>query len=187
MFYTVLIYAAVLFVLFLIVVALRPDEFRVIRSTTISASPETVFSFVNDVHKFQEWNPWAKLDSNCKNSFAGPSAGVGAMFSWSGNKKVGEGSMTITESHPNNLVRMKLVYLKPFAGESLAEFIVKSNGTQTVISWSNTGKSNFICKAMGIFVSMDKMIGGMFGRGLADLKLLSEDANKNTESVLSSK
>src|SRR5690242_5339053 len=100
MLHLILIAIPIVVVLFIILVASRPSEFRVTRSATIAAPPSAVFNHVNDLHRWEAWSPWAKLDPNAKNSFAGPEAGVGAVMAWVGNNKVGEGRMTITESRP---------------------------------------------------------------------------------------
>ena len=171
---SILVVIAVLIVLFCIVVALRPDEFVVSRSTAISAPSPVVFEYVNDLHKWQEFSPWAKLDPAARNSFDGPRSGVGASFAWAGNSKVGEGRMTITESRPDELIRFRLDFLKPFAATNTAEFIFKYEGGKTVVTWSMSGKSNFFFKAMGLFMNCDKMVGSQFSEGLANLKALAE-------------
>ncbi len=176
---TILIAVAVIVVVFVIVVATRPDDFRVTRSATIAASPAVVFEQVNDFHKWDAWSPWAKLDPTCKNTFNGASAGVGAGFAWAGNKKVGEGRMTITESQPNNLIRIKLEFLKPFKATNTAEFTFTPQGNQTLVTWNMFGKNNFMSKAFGLFVNCDKMIGGDFEKGLAQLKAVAEASGKN--------
>src|SRR6185369_2319257 len=101
-------------ILFLVVIAGQPDEFKVSRSATISASPETIFPHVNDLHRWEAWSPWAKLDPDAKYSFAGPTSGTGAAMTWEGNKKVGAGRMTISESRANDRIRFQLEFLKPF-------------------------------------------------------------------------
>src|SRR6478672_11058089 len=83
--------------LFLIIVAMQPGEFHIRRSAKMKAAPAVVFTQVNNFHNWEAWSPWAKLDPNCKTTYAGPAAGVGAVFAWDGNKKVGAGRMTITE------------------------------------------------------------------------------------------
>src|SRR5438105_10606226 len=97
-----------------IVVAMQPSEFRITRSTKISAPPPAVFEHVNDFHNWDAWSPWAKLDPEAKNSFEGASAGEGAIFRWSGNDKIGEGSMTLIESRESELIRIKLDFIRPF-------------------------------------------------------------------------
>lgn len=170
----ILIALVLIIVVVVIVVAMRPADFRVARSTTITAPAEVVFAQVNDLHKWEAWSPWANLDPNAKNSFEGPPAGPGATFAWSGNNQVGEGRMTITESRPHELVRFKLEFVKPMKGTSTAEFTFKPEGNQTVVTWSMFGKNNFIAKAVGMFMNCDKMVGGQFDKGLAQMKSIAE-------------
>jgi hypothetical protein len=175
----ILIAVAAVIAVFLIVVALQPGEFRVARSAAISAPPPVLFEQVNDLRKWEAWNPWGKIDPAMKQSFEGPPSGTGAIYKWAGNSEVGEGRMTITESRPNELVRLNLEFFKPMAGTSTAEFAFKPQGNQTEVTWSMTGKNNFIGKAMCLFMSMDKMIGEQFEKGLADMKAIAEGAAKS--------
>jgi len=171
---TILIVLAIVVIAFLIVVALQPSEYRVARSASISAAPADLFGQVNDLHKFQTWNPWARVDPACRNTYDGPPAGAGAVMAWAGNKEVGEGRMTITESRPNELIRMKMEFLKPFESTANTAFTFKPEGNQTVVTWAMTGRKNFMSKAVCLFMSMDKMIGGQFEKGLANLKTIAE-------------
>jgi uncharacterized protein YndB with AHSA1/START domain len=163
---------------FAIVVALRPADFNVTRSTTIAAAPETVFAQVNELHKWETWSPWAKMDPNAKTTYEGPAAGVGAAFAWAGNKNIGEGRMVITESRPNELVRFRLEFLKPFKGTNAAEFTFKPQGNNTLVTWTMSGKNNFITKAVGLFMDCDKMVGSQFEQGLASMKSIVESTAK---------
>ena len=163
---------------FAVVVALQPSEFRVARTAIVSAPAPDVFAQVNDFRNWEAWSPWAKLDPAAKATFEGPAAGQGAVFDWSGNDKVGEGRMTLTESRPAELVRIKVDFVKPFAGTSTSEFAFKPEGGQTAVTWSTSGQHNFISKAMCMFVSMDKMLGGDMEKGLAQMKSVAEAAKK---------
>jgi len=174
----ILVAIAVVTVGLVILIAARPHDFRVTRAATISAPAETIFAQVNDLQKWEAWSPWAKLDPAAKSTYEGSGAGVGAVFRWAGNNKVGEGSMTITESRPGELVRFKLEFLKPFKGTNTAEFIFKSEGHQTTVTWSMFGKNNVIGRVMGLIMDCDKMVGGQFEQGLADLKSVAEAAGK---------
>jgi hypothetical protein len=163
---------------FLGVVALQPSEFRVARSGVVSAPAPEVFAQVNDFHKWEAWSPWAKLDPAAKASFDGPPAGKGAIFRWAGNNQVGEGTMTLAESRPSDLVRIEIDFVKPMAGTSVAEFTFKPQGNQTAVTWAMSGEKNFISKAICMFVDQDKMIGGSFEKGLASLKSVVEGSKK---------
>lgn len=172
----VLAVIAVIVFLFLIVVALQPSKFRVERKATIAAPPAVVFGQVNSFRKWNDWSPWAKMDPSAKNSFDGPEAGVGAKFAWEGNNKVGQGRMTILESSPSELIRIKLEFFKPFACTNTAEFTFQPQGNQTVITWAMTGEKNFMSKAFCMFMNMDKMVGGDFEKGLASMKAVAESS-----------
>ena len=157
-----------------IVVAVQPAEFHVSRSATIAAPPASVFEQVNDLQRWQAWDPWAKKDPNCQTSFEGPSSGQGAGFHWSGNSEVGEGSLTITESKPHELIRIKLDFVRPFAGTNDVEFTFKPVGDQTAVTWTMNGQKNFITKAVGLVMNCEKMCGDEFDKGLASMKAVAE-------------
>ena len=162
-----------------VVVTMQASEFRIERSVTIAAPGPAVFAQVNDFHNWEAWSPWAKLDPAVKNSFEGASAGQGAVFAWAGNSKVGEGRMTITESRPVELIRIKLEFRKPFAATNTAEFTFKPDGDRTRVTWSMFGHNSFISRAVFLFVNMDKALGGEFEKGLASMKSAAEASAKN--------
>jgi polyketide cyclase/dehydrase/lipid transport protein len=172
----ILIALVAIVVLFVLVVAMQRSEFRVARTTTISAPAPAVFAQVNDFHNWEAWSPWATLDPGMKQTYEGAPAGTGAVYTWTGNHQVGEGRMTLTESRPSDLIRIKLEFMKPFRATSTAEFTFKPEGNQTAVTWSMTGKNNFIAKAIHLCMNMDKMIGGNFEKGLARIKSMVEAA-----------
>jgi len=174
----ILIGIAAVIVIFLVIVALQPSQYRVVRTATFPAAPSVVFDQVNDLHKWDAWSPWAKLDPAMKTTFEGPQAGTGAAYSWVGNSKVGEGKMSITESRTNDLIRLKLEFIKPFASVATTEFTFKPEGNQTSVTWSMAGDKNFISKAFCLFMNMDKMVGGDFEKGFANLKSVVQVAAK---------
>ena len=161
---------------FVVVVAMQPSDFRVSRSAKMTAAPADVFAQVNDFHKWDGWSPWAKMDPNAKNSFEGAPAGEGAIFRWSGNADVGEGAMTITESKAAERVRLKLEFIKPMAGVCDTLFTFEPVGDQTNVTWTMSGKNDFFGKAVSLFMDCDKMVGGQFERGLANMKATVESA-----------
>jgi hypothetical protein len=165
---------AALIVFVLIVIALQPSDFRMTRSTLISAPPSEVFPQVNDHHNFLVWSPFNKPDPNIKESFEGASSGVGAIYRWSGNNQVGEGKCTIVESRPNEMVRIQLEFVRPFVGTNEVIFTVKPEGEQTKLTWDMTGKKNFMMKGCSLLMNMDKMCGDQFEKGFSNLKTILE-------------
>ena len=170
----ILIALAVLVALFVIVVAMQPSEFQVERTATIAAPQAEVFAQVNDLHKWDAWSPWAKLDPNAKIAFEGAEAGQGAAMSWAGNDKVGEGKMTVIESRPNDAVKLKVDFVKPFEGTSNSDFAFKPEGEGTSVTWAMSAHHNFLEKAFCLVMNGKKMIGDDMEKGLAQLKSLAE-------------
>ncbi len=154
----------------------RPPEFRVERSALIGAAPDKVFGILKDFRQFALWSPWQKLDPAMNTTFEGPPTGVGSSLAWSGNKKAGAGRMEITRAETGVLVAMKLDFLKPFKSSNAAEYRLQAEGSGTRISWVMVGPNQLATKIMGLFVSMDAMIGKDFEEGLANLKRVAEGA-----------
>lgn len=178
-----LVLAAVVAAL-VVVIATRPDSFQVERSAQIKAPPQVIFAAVNDLHQWDKWSPWEKLDPAMKKTHTGPAAGQGAIYAWSGNDKVGEGRMTILDSRPGERVEIKLEFIKPFESMSITTFTFAPAGAETKVTWSMTGKNNFMAKAFGLFMNMDEMIGKDFEQGLASLREISEaEAKKQAEAA----
>jgi hypothetical protein len=174
MFIKILIGLLIVLGLVAMLIASRPSAFRVTRSMSIAAAPSAIFPLVNDFRNWPDWSPWDKFDPNMTKTYEGPPKGVGAVYRWSGNKHVGEGSTTITESKPNELVRMRLQFVRPFRCDNPVEFRFQPAGNETLVTWSMTGDYNFVTKAMGLVVNMDKMTGDQFTEGLTNLKRIAE-------------
>src|SRR5438270_9361923 len=113
----ILLGLVIIVVLLLVVIALQSSTYHVERTATISAPAPVVFAQVNDFHKWNAWNPWAKMDPAMKQRYEGAPAGTGAVYTWTGNRQVGEG-------------------LKPFAATSTAEFTFRPDGQRTAVTWS---------------------------------------------------
>jgi uncharacterized protein YndB with AHSA1/START domain len=159
----------VIIVVVLALAAMKPAEYRVDRSRTIAASPAVLFDQVNDHKKFAAWNPWEKMDSTSKTVYSGTDSGVGAIASWKG-EKVGEGSATIIESKPGELVRQRMDWKAPMVGVSTVDFTFKPEGDRTIVTWSMYGSNNFMGKLFSIFMDCESMCGPEFEKGLADLE-----------------
>ena len=153
---------------------LRPDDFRVQRSVTIKAPPEKIFALIDDFHAWSSWSPFEKLDPGMKRTFSGAASGKGAAYAWDSAGKAGAGSMEIQESTPSSKILIKLDFTKPLEGHNTAEFSIDTQGDSSKVTWAMYGPSPYVAKVMGIFFSMDSMIGKDFESGLANLKNAAE-------------
>jgi hypothetical protein len=164
----------VLLIGLVLVIAMRPTDFRITRQLAMAAPPDAIFPHVNELAKWRAWSPWEVMDPNLQRNYEGPAAGEGASYAWSGNNKVGEGRMTITESQPCDLIRLRLEFIKPFQAINTTEFKFERNERGTLVVWSMLGRKNFMAKAFGLMMDMDKLIGKDFEKGLAKLKTATE-------------
>jgi uncharacterized protein YndB with AHSA1/START domain len=146
----------------------RPETFQVERSTRLAAPPEAVYATVVDFRQWERWSPWARLDPQQKTTLVGE--GVGAVYTWNGNDKVGAGRMTIIEAAPGARVGIKLEFLRPFEQTNETAFVIVPDGGGSRLTWQMKGHNGFVGRAMSIFMDMDKMIGPDFEKGLASLK-----------------
>jgi uncharacterized protein YndB with AHSA1/START domain len=150
-------------------IATRPSAFTITRSRAIAAPPAVVHAFLSDFKNWPQWSPWEKLDPAMRKELGGAASGPGATYYWVGNSDVGEGRMTITDSQPPKSLTIKLEFMKPFAATNTTQFDLAPSGTGTTVTWSMSGHNNFMSKAFGVFVDIDKMVGADFEKGLAAL------------------
>ena len=152
----------------------RPDTFRVERAIVVKAPPARVFALIDDFHRWADWSPWEKLDPAMKRTHSGAASGKGAVYAWQGNGDVGAGRMEILETSAPARVLIRLDFLEPFAATNTAEYTIVPEGDASRVTWAMYGPAPFVSKLMQVFVSMDKMVGKDFERGLANLKALAE-------------
>lgn len=151
------------------------DQFVVERSETIAATPERIFSEVGNLQSWDNWSPWAELDPEMDKTYTGEKGEVGSSYHWLGNRKVGEGQMTITDIDPNSRVAIDLKFIKPFKSENVTEIMLSPDGDSTDVTWRMTGPMTLMTKIMGLIgKNMDKMVGPDFEKGLSKLKRITE-------------
>jgi uncharacterized protein YndB with AHSA1/START domain len=170
--------AAVLVGGVLIAAAFRPDSFRFQRSVSIQASPDRIFPLINDLRRFNTWNPFDKKDPSLKGSYSGAASGAGAAYAFEGNRNVGRGTLEIIDSEPASEVRMKLDMLAPFEAHNVVEFTLRpesgKGGEATRVTWAMQGRTPYLMRILHMVCDMDGMVGKEFENGLAGLKAIVE-------------
>lgn len=156
------------------IAATKPDTFTVTRAISIKAPPEKIQPLVADFRNWPSWSPWEKMDPAMKRTYSGPPAGVGSVYAWDGNDEVGAGRMEITAMSVPSEVDIKLDFTRPFESNNRTQFLLEPKGADTQVTWKMSGPMPFISKLMSVFVSMDRMIGPDFEKGLAQMKAVAE-------------
>jgi hypothetical protein len=150
------------------------DTYVVERSALVNAPAERIYSEIVDLRRWTGWSPWEGLDPDLQRTYGGAEQGVGATYAWSGNRKAGQGRMEIIEAAQPSDVKIALEFLKPFKSSSTTAFRLSLEGDATRVIWTMTGAKTFMLKVVGLFRSMDKMIGSDFEKGLAQLTSVAE-------------
>ncbi|MGF1923465.1 MAG: SRPBCC family protein [Bacteroidia bacterium] len=150
-----------------------PKSYTVSRYTVINAADTLIYKNIADFNEFYKWNPWARMEPSATIKVSGPIASPDHLYEWEG-KETGQGYMKIKNVDLNKMIDIELKFIKPF--ESLADtrFDISPEGTGNKVTWSMSGENNLMSKWMGVFMSMDKMIGKDFEDGLKYLKEKSE-------------
>jgi len=173
MFKNIVIIVSVIIAAFLIFAATRPDTFRVERKLLIKAPPEKIQTEIDNFQRWKAWSPYEKKDPAMKRTYSGAASGVGAIYGWEGDANVGSGSMEVLSSSAQKIT-IKLDFLKPLEAHNTAEFLLQPQGNSTEVTWAMEGPVPYFAKIIHLFFNMDKMVGGDFAAGLADLKIVVE-------------
>ena len=174
MFEKIALIVIILIAVTLVYAASRPDTFRIKRSIIINTSPDKIFPHINDLHQWEAWSPWEKIDPEIQRSYSGADSGKGAIYEWQGNKDIGKGRMEIIQSAPPANLIIAIHFIQPFAAQNTVEFVLENQGNATMVTQAMYGSSPFISKLMGLFFNMDKMVGEKYEEGLASLKVIAE-------------
>jgi effector-binding domain-containing protein len=155
---------------------LLPRKVHVERVIMIKSPARLIFDNVNILEKWKLWSPWNKLDTSMKISYDGKS-GKGAGFSWhSLNKKVGNGSIIISECKPNEFLSLEMDFGEKGKSSSYFRFETKTDSVR--VSWgfdNDLGINPFIRYFGGM---IRRMVDGLYESGLASLKEISEKQAK---------
>jgi uncharacterized protein YndB with AHSA1/START domain len=156
---------AVLAVLLLAIGLVLPAHFRVERTVSVNAPADKVYSLLVDP---REWKRWTAMKIN----YGGPTAGVGARWSWE-SKTEGNGTMEFTEALPNQRLGYRLSF-PDYGMQSAGVVTIAPAGNGVRVSWTNEGEmgANPINRWFGLL--MDRMVGKDFDAGLVNLKKLAE-------------
>lgn len=167
---SILIVVGIVILILLILPAILPSKFSMMRSIEIDAPVTAVFSKLTDLNEYVKWNPFPEGDPTNTANISGQ--GVGSTLIWKGNK-TGEGKMTITSVEPEQKVGVKMEFYKPMSGEGMVYWITKAKSdAKTEMTWTFDQELTYFKRYFGLF--MDAMMGKHFEKGLSNYKTLVE-------------
>lgn len=149
-------------------------DFAVVRSTTIAAPRERVHGLINDFREWRKWSPWEDVDPDLERDYSGAASGLGAKYAWEGNRRAGKGNMEIVSAEPER-IGVRLSFEKPWNATNQVAFeLVPSGDTATDVTWRMTGTTKGVAALFSKVVSMERMVGKDFEKGLARMKSAAE-------------
>ena len=152
------------------------SSYTVERTRTIQAPVERVYPLIADFRQWTRWSPWEDVDPDLHRAYSGPATGPGASYAWSGNRKAGAGSMTITEAQENRLVVIDLRFEKPFRSASTTTFELTPAEGATRVTWRMVGPRPLLMRLLGPLLNPEKFVGKDFEKGLDRMALVAPPA-----------
>ncbi|MGV0829704.1 SRPBCC family protein [Empedobacter brevis] len=168
----ILLFIVGLLVVLIILMFALGKQYHFETSIVINAPIEKVYEQVSSSKKFNEWNPWMKLDPNLKLTYSGNQGEVGDEYCWDGNDDVGQGCHIITALEPNEKVATKMLFKKPFESDATSDVVLTKEGNATKVTWSMDCEFDYPMNLMKLL--MDSQMEKSYGEGLSKLKELSE-------------
>lgn len=157
---------------YLVLCLMGPSETRVERKGTINASAANVQAILGDFNTFVKWSPWREKDTAMKITVEGEAGKAGHKYTWEGNKEVGKGTMVIDAINGDSVLQT----LDMGYGPAKVYMVTKEENGVTNLTWGFYTKNPFFTRMFGLFMDMDKMLGGDFEKGIVKLKALAEAA-----------
>lgn len=167
-----------LFLLFILAICFigyfLPKKDTIDVTKTINCPSNHTYKMINELKNWEKWSPWMEKDPAMKLSYSDSSAGVGAFYTWAGNKEVEYGKLSIVSNKENQQINTILNYAGH--GDSPGSFTI--DGTKegkSIITWSMTaGYPNnwFVKNIFGgyMYLMMNHFLTKDFSKGLENLE-----------------
>ena len=162
---------------FLSYVATKESQFNYQRSGLIKAPASKIYPYLVNFKLGHQWSPYEQKDPSMKKTFSGPEGQVGSIMEFEGNSEVGSGKLEILKMVPDESVEIRLTMLKPFQAENIVRYKLSPEANGTLFTWSMSGDGGFLGKLIATVIDCEKMVGGQFSEGIANLKKLIESQN----------
>ncbi|HEX4764509.1 MAG TPA: SRPBCC family protein [Usitatibacter sp.] len=149
-----------------------PSRFEVSRSIVIAAPADRVYDLIADPRLWAKWSAWHERDPKMEVRYAGPPFGQGARWSWKSASE-GAGQMEFIRVEPNRSIQYSLVF-PDFNLKSGGTFSLEPASPGTKVTWTSAGDVGANPLKHYLAMSMDRLVGPDFEKGLANLKNVAE-------------
>lgn len=151
------------------------STYTVRRSVTIDAPPQAAFEQIINFRNWRNWSAWEVIDPELRRTYVGEECGEGAAYTWSGNRRIGSGSMKIVQTEEPARVEVDVVFERPLAACCNAEFAIDEEDGGSRVTWTMTGPVTPTVRMRTLFRSVDEWIGQDLERSLGELKYRLEE------------
>lgn len=172
----ILIVIGILVAIPLIVALFVKKDYAVEREIEIKKPKAEVFEYIKFIKNQDNYSVWNEKDPAMKKGYKGTDGQVGFISSWeSTDKNVGTGEQEVTNIVDGERIDMKLRFKVPFEAEDDAYMTTTAiDSTTTKVTWGFKGAFPYPMNIMGLFMNMDKEVGGDLATGLTNLKAILE-------------
>ncbi|MDF3818638.1 SRPBCC family protein [Leptospira sp. 96542] len=174
---SIAIIAVVILAIPLVAALFVPSEFRVERTVEVSKEANKVFEYIRFLKNQNEYSKWAKLDPAMKKNYEGEDGKVGFISRWESQMDdVGVGEQEIKHiDFETFTLDTELRFKKPMESTEKSYMkVVSLTDKKSKVIWGFEGNMSYPFNLIGLFISMDEMIGSDFEEGLTSLKSILE-------------
>ena len=169
----ILLVVAGLIAVLLIIAFFMKKEHYVKREIVINTPLQKVFDFLKLLKNQDQFNKWARADSDRKWEYKGTDGTVGYIIAWNGNKKAGVGEKEIMGIFEGKRIATEIRFVKPMrVTASVIMETERISDTQTRVYLINAGTLKY---PMNIFIPIaEKRFPKDMDESLATLKNILE-------------
>ncbi|HPB53119.1 MAG TPA: SRPBCC family protein, partial [Saprospiraceae bacterium] len=167
---------AIIIAIPLVVALFVKKDYVVEREIIINKPKAEVFEYIKFLKNQDNYSKWNMMDPDMKKTYQGTDGTVGFISAWESKKEnVGAGEQEIVNMIDGERIDTKLRFKVPFESQNDAYMITEDmSNNQTKVKWGFKGAFPYPFNLMGLFMDMEKAVGGDLEVGLQNLKNLLE-------------
>lgn len=167
---------AIIIAIPLVVALFVKKDYVVEREIIINKPKAEVFEYIKFLRNQDNYSKWNMMDPDMKKTYQGTDGTIGFISAWESKmENVGAGEQEIVNMIDGERIDTKLRFKVPFESQNDAYMITEDmSNNQTKVKWGFKGAFPYPFNLMGLFMDMEKAVGGDLEVGLQNLKNLLE-------------